>query len=311
MTKELELLKADLRIFGDGAAAGGEGNGGEASGDLSAVVYGKQDDGTGDAGWNESEEGAAEEAAEPAEDNGEVSEEIRREVYKNLVRGEYKDLFEEDTQQIINKRFKESKKMEAQLQGQNAIIDQLMQRYRITDGNLSKLQDAIDNDTAWLAEAADEAGLTVDQYKAFQKLERDNRQLLQAQRSQQMQQQVDQQVQRWMQEAEAVKEQFPKFELNEELKNPEFVAMLKRNIPVEHAFKLIHYDEILQEAMATTAYTQEQQVVDNIRARGMRPSENGVANRSAFTVKDDVSKLTKKDRAEIARRAARGERISF
>ena len=54
-----------------------------------------------------------------------------------------------------------------------------------------------------------------------------------------------------------------------------------------------------------------QQVTDNVRARGARPAENGVSSGSGFLVKSDVSKLTKKDRAEIARRAAHGEKIVF
>ena len=314
MNQELYVLKANLHIFGDGAAAGDGGDGGDAgaaqSGDLSNVVYGKQDipgDDAGDAG--QKEEGVSD--AEKAQEGYELTPEDRKEIYKNLIRGEYKQEFEEDVQNIINKRFAKTKTQEAQLQGQSEIIDTLMQRYKIQDGDLKKLQAAIENDAAWLAEAADEAGLTVEQYKQFQKLERDNRALLSMQQSQRMQQQVDQQVQRWVQESEAVKKKFPTFELNTEMQNPQFVSMLKSNIPVEHAYKLIHYDEILQEAMQTTASKQEKQVIDNVRARGMRPSENGVSDRASFTVKDDVSKLTKKDRAEIARRAARGERISF
>ena len=55
----------------------------------------------------------------------------------------------------------------------------------------------------------------------------------------------------------------------------------------------------------------QKQVVDNIRSRGSRPAENGTVSRSGFTYKSDVSKLSKEDRAEIARRAARGETITF
>ena len=61
----------------------------------------------------------------------------------------------------------------------------------------------------------------------------------------------------------------------------------------------------------SAARAAEKQVVDTIRAKGARPAENGTAAQSAFTVKDDVSKLTREDRAEIARRAARGDSISF
>ena len=70
-------------------------------------------------------------------------------------------------------------------------------------------------------------------------------------------------------------------------------------------------DEIVTEAMSTSAAQAEKRVVENVRAKGARPAENGVAAQSGFVVKDDVSKLSRKERAEIARRAMRGETISF
>ena len=66
-------------------------------------------------------------------------------------------------------------------------------------------------------------------------------------------------------------------------------------------------DDFLSKATAQV----EKTVTDNIRARGARPQENGAAPKSAVVVKDDVSKLTPADRAEIARRAAMGETITF
>ena len=324
MNHKIFCLRANLHIFEGGAASGaaaGTGDGaqtsagentitsaaGKKSGDLKNVVYGKQ---------NTMITNAVEHPAAGDKEEGDITvtsntQEERRKAYQDLINGEYKDLYTQDTQNMINRRFKETKNLESRLQSYSPIIDTLMQRYRITDGDPAKLQEAIENDEAYLTEAADEAGLTVDQFKQFQKLERDNKELLQAQQNQQMQERVNSQVQQWVMESEGVKQKFPTFDLDTEIQNQEFVKMLKNGIPVEHAFKLIHFDEILQEAMTTTARTQEKQVIENVRARGMRPSENGVSNRSAFTVKDDVSKLTKKDRAEIARRAARGEMISF
>ena len=57
--------------------------------------------------------------------------------------------------------------------------------------------------------------------------------------------------------------------------------------------------------------TTEKQVVDGIRAKGARPAEVGMTSSSGFIIKDDASKLTRQDRAEIARRATMGEKIRF
>ena len=87
--------------------------------------------------------------------------------------------------------------------------------------------------------------------------------------------------------------------------------MLKAGVPVQHAYEVIHMDAIKAGVAQSAAQTAARQVTDNVRARGARPAENGVSSGSGFLVKSDVSKLTKKDRAEIARRAAHGEKIVF
>ena len=51
---------------------------------------------------------------------------------------------------------------------------------------------------------------------------------------------------------------------------------------------------------------------ENRSAEGQgRPQENGTLQSGGMIVKNDVSKLTREDRAEIARRAMRGEKIQF
>ena len=153
--------------------------------------------------------------------------------------------------------------------------------------------------------------MSVEQYKQFQKLQRENAALLKAQRQQQSQQAAQQQLQKWYSEAEQVKGLYPSFDLNAEVKNPQFLAMLRAGVPVQHAYEVVHMEDIKAGVARMQAKATEKQVVDGIRAKGARPPENGTAAQSAFTVKDDVSKLTRKDRAEIARRVARGEHITF
>ena len=74
---------------------------------------------------------------------------------------------------------------------------------------------------------------------------------------------------------------------------------------------MIHKDEIIPAAMQFTAKAVEQKLTNKIIANGARPAENGNSSQGASVTKSDVSQLTKADRAEIARRVARGEKISF
>ena len=78
------------------------------------------------------------------------------------------------------------------------------------------------------------------------------------------------------------------------------------------AFEVAHMDELMSGAMHYTAQKVAQQVTNNIRAKAARPAENGMSNKAAVhDVRADVTKLSKADRDEIARRIQRGEKISF
>ena len=326
-----DILHVNLCLF-DGGAAGavaagaGEGAGsgtqGEtqqtspaatrrgSSGEYSNVKFGKQDQPAAAGGQQANPPDAGEESKKGVETTSDTLED-KRKAFRALVDGEYKDQYTEDTQRIIDRRFRETKNLETQLSQQKPILDMLMQRYKIADGDLGKLTQAIENDNAYWSQAAEEAGMSVEQYKQFQKLQRENAQLLQAQRRSQSQQAAQQQLQKWYQEAEAMKADYPDFDLGRESQDPQFLSMLRSGVPVKLAYEVMHMDEIKSTVAQTTAQKTEKQVVEGIRAKGARPAENGTSSQSGFVVKDDPAKWTKKDRAEIVRRVQRGEQIKL
>ena len=330
------LLDVSLRLFdgeggaaapaaGEGAADDGNKGGFQASpaptrrgksGGFQNVLFGKQGDEPTAAGDEPGPEGKAQPSAAGKGKEGDVvttsnTLEDRRKEFQELVNGEYKDIYTEETQRIIDRRFREARNLEERAAKQQPVIDMLMQRYKIADGDLGKLAAAVENDNAYWSEAAEEAGMSVEQYKQFQKLQRENAALLRAQRMRQNQQAAQQQLQKWYSEGEQVKAVYPDFDLGAESKNPQFISMLKAGVPVQHAYEVIHMDEIKAGVAQSTARQTEKQVVDGIRAKGNRPAENGTSSQSAFTVKDDPHKWTKQDRAEVARRVARGETIKL
>lgn len=338
--KSNDILRVDLRLFdgGAGAAANGAGEGagngnqGEnqqtapgstrrgnqtpaghrrGSGEYSNVKFGKQDQPASAGGQQAAPPAAGEETRKQGVETTSDALENKRRAYRAMVDGEFKDQYTEDTQRIIDRRFRETKNLETQLSQQQPILEMLMQRYQIGDGDLSKLTQAIENDDAYWSEAAEEAGMSVEQYKQFQKLQRDNAALLKAQRMRQGEEAAQRQLQRWYGEAEQVKSLYPSFDLNAEVKDQRFLSMLKAGVPVQHAYEVIHMEEIKAGVAQMQAQATEKQVVAGIRAKGARPQENGTSAQSAFTVKDDPSKWSKKDRAEVARRVARGETINL
>ena len=74
---------------------------------------------------------------------------------------------------------------------------------------------------------------------------------------------------------------------------------------------MLHRDEIMTGVMRHTAHTVQQKTVEDIKARGLRPTENGMTPHSSAILKTNVQDLTKEDMAEINRRVARGEKIAF
>ena len=325
-----DILHVTLDLFDGaaGAAASGAGEGagsgtqGEtqqtspaatrrgSSGEYSNVKFGKQDQPAAAGGQQAAPPDAGEESKKGVETTSDTLED-KRKAFRALVDGEYKDQYTEDTQRIIDRRFRETKNLETQLSQQKPILDMLMQRYKIGDGDLGKLTQAIQNDNAYWSQAAEEAGMSVEQYKQFQKLQRENAQLLQAQRRSQNQQAAEKQLQKWYQEAEAMKADYPDFDLGRESQDPQFLSMLRSGVPVKLAYEVMHMDEIKSTVAQTTAQQTEKQVVEGIRAKGARPAENGTSSQSGFVVKDDPAKWTKKDRAEIVRRVQRGEQIKL
>lgn len=300
-----DLLPVCLSLF--------DGEGG-AQGDTTASSANTQPDNSG-ALVNGQQDGQLDAGAEKVKDVEVTSNtlEERRKAFRDLVNGEYKDIYTQETQRIINRRFKEAQANEQRWQAYQPVLDTLMERYNITDGDAEKLMEAVDNDHAYWSEAAEAEGLTEEQYKEVRRLRRENAELIRAEEQRQQAAFNRAKAEEWAQQAEAMKANpvFKDFDLMRELDNPEFLSLLRAGTPMEHAYKVLHFDELMTGAVQNAAAATEKKVADNIRAKGNRPDENGTKNNSAFTVKADPSKLTKKECEELERRAARGERVTF
>jgi hypothetical protein len=233
--------------------------------------------------------------------------EDRRKAYEGF-KEQNKDLFAEDVQKILNRRFSETKTLQEQVDGFQPIIDLLSQRFK-GEKDPSKLLKALESDTEMWSRIAEESGMDTSTYMQVQKTQRENAQLREMLQRNETQQRANNQVRQWLQEAEALKGKYKAFDFDTEMQNPMFKRQIQAGVPMEHAYKTIHFDEIMGEAVNVTAAQTEKKVVDSVRAKGSRPAENGAASQSAFTVKDDPSKWTKKDRAEVIRRARSGEMI--
>lgn len=114
-------------------------------------------------------------------------------------------------------------------------------------------------------------------------------------------------AQKLREEAAETKEIYPDFDFEKEVKNPEFLRLLKLGAGVKRAYEVSNIDRILE----NNTRSAEKKVVDSIRLKGNRPVENGSEGASGILLAGGASKLSRKERAELAKRAAKGEKISF
>ena len=199
--------------------------------------------------------------------------------------------------------------MERSLNAQKPIMDLLMQRYGV--GDLDQLRTAMEQDNGYWVEAAREAGMPVEGYKAIKRLERENAQLRTIQRRQEADRHASEKVMEWYGQAGQVKELYPSFDFQTEAADRDFVGLLKAGLNVRQAYELKHMEEIKAAAARSAAQAAGQQMAARIQSKAARPQENGMSAQSAVLVKNDVHNLSRAERAEIARRVQRGEKIWF
>ena len=251
------------------------------------------------------------EEASPSPEVKETTTEDRNAKFEELIKGEYKDLYDARVQDTIQKRLKSSKETVDKYEALAPTLEMLAKKYGVDASDIKALNKAIEEDDSYYEEEALEKGMTVQQLKEVKKIERENAALKEQMKAQERKDNAAQQYATWMRQAEEAKKLYPNLNFEAETQNPDFRKLLLAGIDVGSAYMVIHKDEIIPAAMQYTAKTVQQKLTNKVIANGARPSENGNSSQSASVSKSDVSTLTKADRAEIIRRVQRGEKISF
>lgn len=281
-----ELGALNIQLFAEGGAVGeGAGVGDSQTGENNAEV----NSGNPDAGDN------------GASQNGEVKAD---EVTLDGIFEKYPELKKEADKRTNKAVQGRVHQMNKSMQKSDAVMQKLMVRYGVND--IDALNEALDSDEVFEALAA-ERGENPDTMRELENLKVLQRQVEHQRHQEELDRKANETFNAWMNEAEPLKKLYPGFDLNAELQNPEFGKLLQRGISMEHAYKVVHHDELIAAAERSAA----EKISKNVQSRAARPSENGLGNQSGVVVKSDVHKLTKKDRADLAKRAARGERIEF
>lgn len=342
--KEPEDKKLNLQLFAEGGGDGGAaGDGAEAAPAVQApelrpaqerlakrsrpgravkAAPAPSADGGADAGAPQNGEPSAEETtgeAQQQEEPKQADPAQKRRAFGQLMQGEYAAEFEEAMQRAAQLAVQSVQENPAV----KGLLEALGEAYGIDAGNAENLEalteavksGKVKNDEYYETLAA-ERGISVKTARELDKMEGElQRANAEKQRAEQMRLAAEHQQRaaavraQWEAEAAQLKEKYPAFELDEVLNNPSVADMIRRGIGLEAAYRAAYFDQLMTESTARTAKQVEQGVAARIQQRAQRPAENGAHPGAAAETKVDVAHMTAKQRAELAKRARRGERI--
>lgn len=231
--------------------------------------------------------------------------------FEALIKGEYKDLYCEKIKEIISKRLKNTDALKEKLAKADQIIEVLADRYKTDKGDLEKIAELVSGDDELISENAKEKGIDTQNYRYIKSLEKENHYYKELQNKEKQQQAMEHQIKKWYDESEQLAQNYPDFDMNSEVANEKFVALIKNGVDMKTAYEVVHHDEIINAIKDKSAKEAEKQTTERLLSVDRRPVENGLSAQSPALVKTDVSKLTPQQRANIAKRVSMGETITF
>lgn len=279
-------------------------------------------EGGADAGAPQNGEPSAEETtgeAQQQEEPKQADPAQKRRAFGQLMQGEYAAEFEEALQRASEMAVKNVLDNPAV----KGLMDALGEAYGIdvqSADNLAALTEAVKNgkvkNDEYYETLAAERGISVKTAREMDRMESElQRANAEKQRAEQVRQAAEHQQRaaavraQWEAEAARLKVKYPAFELDKVLNNPSAADMIRRGIGLEAAYRAAYFDQLMEASTARTAQQVEQGVTARIQQRAQRPAENGAHPGGAAEMKVDVAHMTAKQRAELAKRARRGERI--
>lgn len=250
-----------------------------------------------------------------------------RKSFDELVKGEYKADFDARMQETIQKRLKSSKDAEARLAKYQDAMRIVGERYGVDGTDPEALTKALENDKSLYEDEAMREGVPVEQLMKQKRLEREVSQYRQQHEAAEKQRRDAEEWSSLIEQSKELRKTFPDFDLEAEIRRGDERSKRLANmvlkpprgagVPLQAAYIALNYDVVQQrvsqqmtQAVQQTAQATQQRAAQSIAAGARRPTENGTSGSAATTTKKQIPK-TRAEFAEIKRRAANGEIISF
>lgn len=218
----------------------------------------------------------------------------------------------ERTKAHLDRRFKNADASKAELEGLRPMLEILAQHYKLDPKDTSAIAKAVSEDENYFKRAGFESGTDAKTAKNTFELLRENRKLKdEAEARRKSDEQANNRkvlFDSWNKEIPEVKKLYPSFDMDVEMKNPEFREYALQG-KVKEGYEKVHRAEIDAAMMKYAHDKAEEKIANSVAAGRARPSEGAMSRDASPVYKTRPSDLTKEDRAEIRRRVRRGEKI--
>ena len=312
MGKFLKAYHLNLQLFAEGAGGDGGASGvGASDGAQAAVAAQPSGSNTQQTAAEAAGDGAQVAAVQNGQEETQETPIDRDREFRRMIRGDYKEAFDRQVNRIVRERVRSTNEKVRGYDATAPIIDTLTARYGTEPGDYAALKAAIEADKTYRDVKAEEMGVTPEVYDELETL----RSRAKAQDSARREAEAAMQYARHEQQIEETRKVYPRFDYDVAMKDTKFKQIVDAGVDVKTAYEICNRDRLMASTVRRTAdlasRKAEENAVNRIRTRGMRPAENGANPQSASQTKIDVSKLSDDQIKEYLRRAKNGEKITF
>ena len=225
--------------------------------------------------------------------------------------------YNKQMQAVVRSRLKSEKSAEEALGKMAPAIEVMARKYGLDAANMDyeALAKAINDDDAYYEDKALEMGVPVETAKKVDQMERESERKKAMEQRTLQEQKIQQHFIRLEQQAEAMKQVFPNFDLRTELQNPAFARMTSPNvgISVEDAYYAVHRNEIQTAAMQVTAQKTAEKISNAIQSGSRRPDESGASSQAPSVSTFNYAKASREQRdafkKDLRAKWALGEKV--
>lgn len=253
-------------------------------------------------------QGNAAQQAQAGQPGQEPHEPTIEEKWEQAKKGEFRDLYGQDVQRAVKDRFKNQEDARAQLDGLQPMLQALMTKAGVQ--SVEELSQLVLDDDSLYEDEAEEAGMTVERYREFKALKDEHDRREAEDRENEEKAFWNEHFSKLAEQAEALKQTFPDFDLRTEMENETFrrLTMPGSGVSLEDAYYTIHRKELGPQIMAYGMNRAREQMGQTLQAQRSRPVEGAMRSQGqlAADMKVDFSRMSRRERDEYRRRVHAG-----